>query len=71
MNVGEMIREVRLRRGLTQEELAVLMGCKQARMSQLELSRTCSVRTLERVAGALGVELRLQLIELRLPEGER
>ena len=70
MNVGEMIREVRLRRGLTQKELAVLLGCRQAWVSYLELSQTCSLRTLERVASVMGVELRVQLIELRLPEGE-
>jgi transcriptional regulator with XRE-family HTH domain len=66
MHVGEMVKEVRLRRGLSQEEFAVLLGVTQQWVSLFEGRRSCTVGTLERVADAVGMELRVQFVEVHL-----
>lgn len=50
------IREVRVKLGLTQEQLAERLGVSQSSVSRLEArGRHVSLNTLERVAGALGI----------------
>ncbi len=51
------LRETRLRRLLTQEELAARSGVSSATISLLELgNRTAAVSTARKLAAALGVE---------------
>lgn len=70
MHVGEMVKEVRMRRGLTQAEFAELLGISQPRVSQMEERRSGTVGMLERVAEGVGMELRVQFVELH-PLGRR
>lgn len=67
MHWGAQIRDLRLRRGLTQQEMASLLQCGQSAISHLEGSRVCAIRTLERIAKVLGVDLKIEFVENRLP----
>jgi len=58
----EMIIEKRLRRGLTQKQLAVKIGTKQPVISRLERGAyNPSIKFLHRVAVALGAELKVSI----------
>lgn len=54
-NLGEKIRETRLKRGFTQEHLAEMVDISTNFMSLIENGRNMSVETLVKIAGALGV----------------
>jgi transcriptional regulator with XRE-family HTH domain len=58
---GSAIRAVRLRRGMTQEQLAVLAGVSRSIESLIERGRCeeTSVRTVRRIASILGVSVTL------------
>ena len=63
-NIGVMLRQARLKSGLTGTELAARLGLSKVRISQLErIGADVEVSTLARVAGALGYDLQLQLVE--------
>lgn len=67
MTAGQLIRETRLRRGLSQERLAKRVGTRQSAISRLEADEISpSVETLDRLMRALG-----QQLELRGAEPER
>ena len=66
MHTGELIRELRERRGLSQKEVADLMGVTQPVYSRLEARGDSLISTLDRLAAALGVELRVTFVETRL-----
>ncbi len=54
--IGERIRKFRLRKKLTQKELAELIGRKSSVLSLIERnSRNISVKNLQKIAKALGV----------------
>lgn len=60
LEVGEQIREARQGRGLSQSQLAAMVGCKQGDLSNIERGKGKdgpSYRTLRNLAVALGVEL--------------
>lgn len=60
--IGSVIRAVRIRRGLTQDQVAVAAGASRAIVSQIErggLERTC-LRLIRRVAAVLGVSLAVE-----------
>ena len=60
MTPGELIREIRLRHGLSQERLARRVGSRQSAISRLEADEVSpSVETLELLARAMGEELHL------------
>jgi ribosome-binding protein aMBF1 (putative translation factor) len=62
--VGRMVAETRLERGMSQQELAVLCGTTQSAIARLERGgRPPKLDTLMRIADALDAEL---LLELRL-----
>lgn len=67
--IGRMLRIVRVRRGLRQEDVAEACGVSQSTVSRLELGRLEGVQlgTLRRVAGVLGVRV---TVELRGPGAE-
>lgn len=52
--VGQAIRELRLRRGWTQDELAKKVGMRRASISEIEGGRQPFPSTLDRIADALG-----------------
>jgi transcriptional regulator with XRE-family HTH domain len=63
-NIGEMLRQARVKSGLTGTELAARLGLSKARVSQLErVGLDIEVSTLVRVADALGCELHLELVQ--------
>jgi transcriptional regulator with XRE-family HTH domain len=60
MTPGELIRETRLRHGLSQKRLARRVGTQQSAISRLEADKNSpSVETLEQVLRAMGERLRL------------
>ena len=62
---------LREKRGITQKQLASLMGVSQPLIAQLESAtpRNIELRTLVRAAVALGAEIKIQLRET--PRGKR
>lgn len=63
-SIGEMLRQARVKSGLTGTELAARLGLSKVRVSQLErVGLDIEVSTLVRVADALGYELHLELVE--------
>jgi transcriptional regulator with XRE-family HTH domain len=61
MRFGALVREVRLRRGLRQQELAALCGLAQSTISLVERGHWAklSVETLRRIAAALDIRVEL------------
>lgn len=57
IDFGKKVREFRMKRGLSQEELAIKVGFKgRASISRIELGETyCNKVTTEKLANALGV----------------
>ena len=56
MNVGERIRELRIKKGLTQQELAKKAGCSQSALSKIESEgRSPRFEIAISIAGILGV----------------
>ena len=66
--LGKNVRAARLRRGITQEHLALDANMKRSYLSELERGkRNPSVRALGRLAVALGVEPASLLAEYKGP----
>ncbi len=63
--IGELIKDARLKVGMTQDELAAKVGIRAGNVSRLERRdlESCQVRTLRRIAGALGLELVIEMRE--------
>lgn len=62
------LRAIRIARGLTQKDVARMVGCTTPFIAELELGRKgASVETLQRLATALGVTMQA-LFEDSLPE---
>jgi transcriptional regulator with XRE-family HTH domain len=56
--IGQMVKELRLKRGLTLEEMAERSGCTPGFVSQLENNKAApSITTLYSIAEALGVNV--------------
>ena len=66
--IGELIKDARRKVGMTQDGLALKAGIRAGNVSRLERKdlESCQVRTLERIATALGLEL---VIQMREPQG--
>jgi transcriptional regulator with XRE-family HTH domain len=61
---GSVIREIRLRAGLTQKQLARRLGTKQSVVSRWETgSAAPTLETLQTIARVCGFEVRLQVAE--------
>ena len=54
-NIGPMIRNERLRKGLTQEELGERVGVGKAQISKIESGKGLTIKTVTRVLYALGM----------------
>jgi hypothetical protein len=64
MNAGALIREARLRAGLTQRELAEKVGTTQSSIARWEAGGARpSLETLSSLARSCGLELRISLAE--------
>jgi DNA-binding XRE family transcriptional regulator len=61
----QLLRELRLDRNMTQEELAAIMGVRQASISKFENQSDMRLGTLRRYVEALGGELE---ISVRFPD---
>lgn len=61
--VGEMLRKARESTGISQEELASRLDTKRTAISRIENhAHDIKLSTLERVAKALGMELKLKIV---------
>lgn len=60
-NIGAMIRNERLRRGMTQEELGELVGVGKAQISKIESGKGLTIKTVTKVLGALGLSASVSL----------
>ena len=54
-NIGLMIRNERLRKGLTQEELGERVGVGKAQISKIESGKGLTIKTVTKVLDALGM----------------
>lgn len=57
MNVGEKIREARLAKGMTQEELGRLLGVQKSAIAKYEKGRVVNIKrsTLKKISDILGI----------------
>jgi transcriptional regulator with XRE-family HTH domain len=64
MNVGAQIKELRIKRAMTQEQLAAKAGLSRIYIAKLEASERSSPSfpALERIARALRVKVRIDLV---------
>jgi len=64
LNVAQVVFDARTRAGLTQKQLAELIGTRQSVISRLEDAdyEGHSLRMLERIAHALDLELRVEMV---------
>lgn len=69
--LGDKIRAMREREGLTQQQLAELVGTTPSQISRIEDADYDghTVQTLQRIAGALNTELRIAFVRPRHSEG--
>lgn len=58
VNLSDKLREMRLKRGLTQQELADKIGVSESYISQIENGKMVSIKKLDKMAKALGCEPR-------------
>ena len=56
-NIGLMIRNERLRKGLTQEELGERVGVGKAQISKIESGKGLTIKTVTKVLDALGMSV--------------
>ena len=54
-DIGAMIRNERLRRDMTQEELGKLVGVGKAQISKIESGKGLTIKTVTKLLGALGL----------------
>ncbi len=55
--IGEAIRETRLKKNLTQDELGKMIGVKRSQVSKIEKGRNLTFSTVARVFRAMNVEV--------------
>lgn len=57
MNIGDKIRQARLARGMTQEELGDLLGVQKSAVAKYENGRVINIKrsTLEKISNILGI----------------
>lgn len=60
-NIGLMIRNERLRKGLTQEELGERVGVGKAQISKIERGKGLTIKTVTKVLDALGMSVSVVL----------
>jgi len=61
-NIGVLIREERIRRGMTLDELGEKVGIKKSQLSKIERGISYSINTSGRIIDALGLSARVTLV---------
>lgn len=58
MNIGNIIKDARIRKGLTQEQLASFVGVQKSAVAKWETGRVSEIKrgNLQRIALALGID---------------
>lgn len=62
INTGKIVSSARMAKGLTQMELSLRIGCSQKHVCRMEERGTINTELLDRVAEALGMKLKIELI---------
>lgn len=60
-NIGKLIHDERMRRGLTQEELGQRVGVGKAQISKIESGRGLTIKTVTKVLDALNLSTSISL----------
>ncbi len=60
-NIGALIRDERIRRGLTQEELGTKVGVGKAQISKIESGKGLTIKTVTKVLDALDLSATVKL----------
>lgn len=60
-NIGPMIRNERIRKGLTQEELGKRVGVGKAQISKIESGKGLTIKTVTKVLDALDISVSIVL----------
>lgn len=63
--IGSLIREERIRRGLTQEELGAKIGVGKAQISKIESGKGLTIKTVTKVLDALNLSATVRLSACR------
>ncbi|MDL2256279.1 DUF3791 domain-containing protein [Parabacteroides sp. OttesenSCG-928-K15] len=63
--IGTLIRGERLRQGMTQEELGIKIGVGKAQISKIESGKGLTVKTVDKVLGALNLSTSVKLSAVR------
>lgn len=66
LRICNVLKDLRIGKGLTQKELAERIGTKQSAISDLEQGTMPSIPTLRRVCKGLGVKLIIQIEQWEL-----
>lgn len=61
-NIGILIRDERIRRGMTQEEFGAMVGVGKAQISKIESGRGLTIKTVTKVLDALKLSTSVKLI---------
>lgn len=64
-NIGALIRDERIRRGLTQEELGTKVGVGKAQISKIESGKGLTIKTVTKVLEALNMSATIRLVASR------
>lgn len=61
-NIGALIRDERINRGMTQEELGSRIGVGKAQISKIESGKGLTIKTVEKVLNALDMSATVKLV---------
>ena len=64
--IGEKLKKVRIERGVVQRRMAKDLGLTVQSVLNVENGKCLKVATLERIAEYLGVEIVVQLVEVKI-----
>lgn len=60
-NIGALIRQERIRRGMTQDELGELVGVGKSRISKIENGDGLTIKSVAKVMDALGMSAKVEI----------
>lgn len=63
--IGTLIREARVCRGMTQEELGLKVGVGKAQISKIESGKGLTIKTVTKVLDALNLSATIRLVDFR------